>query len=115
MQIVSVRIGSFGVAPQDGRQLSTWLSPGDCLAAFVAAMTAPTLTYSTIYGVSRNKRRWWDLAAGQALGYEPRDDAEQYAADVPRGEPSPGGPQGGCFASPAYTLDRQRQNHKQGP
>ena len=50
-------------------QLSTWLSPRDCLAAVVAAMTAPELTFAAFYGVSRNTRRWWDLTAGEALGF----------------------------------------------
>ncbi len=109
LQVACVRIGSFQQTPQDERQLSTWLSPVDCLAAFIAAMTAPDLTYAAYYGVSHNPRRWWDLSAGEALGFTPHDDAEQYATDLQAGEPaSPGGPQGGGYASPEYTLDRQR-------
>jgi uronate dehydrogenase len=72
-------------------------------------MTAPDLTFATFYAVSRNTRGWWDLTAGAALGFEPRDDAERYADDVvPEGQPTPpDGPQGGIYASPAYTLERQ--------
>jgi uronate dehydrogenase len=109
LEVVNVRIGSFEKAPQDERQLSTWLSPDDCVAAFLAAMTAPDVRYATMYGVSRNTRRWWDLAAGQALGFEPHDDAERYAAELETGIPAdPSAVQGGAYAAPEYTLDRQR-------
>jgi uronate dehydrogenase len=40
-------------------------------------------------GVSRNTRRWWSLAAGEAIGYHPKDDAEEHAAQIiaAHGEP----------------------------
>jgi uronate dehydrogenase len=109
LSVASVRIASFQERPLDGRHLSTWLSPADCLAAFVAAMTAPGLTYTAFYAVSRNTRRWWALSAGQALGFEPQDDAEHYADEVRgAGSTASGASQGGDYASAAYTLDRQR-------
>lgn len=109
LSIASVRIASFQERPQEERHLSTWLSPADCLAAFLAAMTAPGLTYATFYAVSRNTRRWWDLSAGQALGFDPHDDAEHYTADVPAAKSSLSAAlQGGEYPSVAYTLDRQR-------
>jgi uronate dehydrogenase len=109
LSFASVRIASFQERPQDERQLRTWLSPADCLAAFTAAMTTPGLTYAAFYAVSRNTRRWWDLSAGEALGFDPHDDAERYAADAQIAESSPlGAWQGGDYPSPAYTLDRQR-------
>jgi uronate dehydrogenase len=108
LQVASIRIGSFAEAPQDERQLSTWLSPRDCLAAVLAAMTTPELGFVAFYGVSRNARRWWDLAAGEKLGYRPQDDAEAYAAHVPAVDPAGQEPQGGPYAAPAYTADRQR-------
>jgi uronate dehydrogenase len=76
----------------------------------LAAMTVPDLTYATHYAASRNARGWFDLAAGERLGYVPADDAERYAAQVAPEQPAPtdGTPQGGVYASPAYTLDRQR-------
>jgi uronate dehydrogenase len=110
LEVACIRIGSFERTPKDERQLSTWLSPDDCLSAFLAAMTTSALGFATFYGVSANTRGWWDLEAGRALGYEPRDDAERYAAVLgfePRSERTPR-PQGGEYASPAFTLDRQR-------
>ncbi len=79
---VCVRIGSFLDRPTTRRQLSTWLSPGDAVRMFHAALTAPGPGFAVIYGVSANTRGWWDLAPGRALGYHPEDDAEVYAADV---------------------------------
>ncbi len=115
LEVASVRIGSFEEAPTDARQLSTWLSPTDCLAAFVAAMTTPGLTFTAFYAVSRNHRRWWDLAAGTAIGFDPQDNAEDHARAVsavgrgPReADPRDDGPQSGVYATPEFTLDRQR-------
>jgi uronate dehydrogenase len=108
LEVACLRIGSFGAAPQDERQLSTWLSPRDCLAAVLAAMTAPGLTFAAFYGVSRNTRRWWDLTAGEQLGFLPRDDAEEHAAHLATGDSGGAVPQGGSYAAPAYTAERQR-------
>jgi uronate dehydrogenase len=110
LRVACVRIGSFEPAPTQPRHLSTWLSPRDALAAFLAAMTAPDLTYAAFYGVSRNTRGWWDLEAGRRLGFEPVDDAEEHAAAVEAGASTTvDGPQGGTFATADYTLDRQRR------
>jgi uronate dehydrogenase len=99
LQVASLRIGTFEPTPADERQLST----------FLAAMTAPELTYTAIYAMSRNSRRWWDLSAGEAVGFDPQDDAERHAADVRAAAQSEAaGPQGGHYASPEYSLDRQR-------
>lgn len=109
LDVVSVRIGSFEGKPQDARQMSTWLSPADALRAFLAAMTAPEPGYRVFYAVSRNSRRWWDLSAGDALGYHPQDDAERYADGLTaEHDKRRDAPQGGEYASPSYTLNRQR-------
>lgn len=111
LAVACIRIGTFEATPPDERSLRTWLSPADCAAAFLAAMTAPNLEFAIFYGVSRNTRRFWDLAAGEALGFDPQDDAEAYAATIAPERDGPyadGLPQGGRFAVPAYTLERQR-------
>ena len=38
-----------------------------------------------LYGISANTRAWWDLEPGRRLGYDPQDDAEEFAAPSPRG------------------------------
>jgi uronate dehydrogenase len=82
IESVSTRIGSFGERPTSRRQLGSWLSHDDGVRMFAAALTAPDPGCAVIHGVSANTRGWWDLAPGRALGYEPQDDAEQYAAEI---------------------------------
>jgi uronate dehydrogenase len=113
LEVACLRIGSFEQAPHDERQLSTWLSPGDCLAAVLAAMTTSPLSYAAFYAVSANTRRWWSLDEGRQVGFEPRDDAEAYAPSIIGRDPAGADPalphrQGGAYTSPAYSLVRQR-------
>jgi uronate dehydrogenase len=104
MQIACLRIGSCLDRPVDARMLGTWLSPMDVVRLVAACLTAPTLDYAIVYGISRNQRRWWDLAPAAALGYEPMDDAEVYADEIlaPFAGKDPSGPddpQGGAIAA----------------
>jgi uronate dehydrogenase len=82
---VSCRIGSFLEEPTSVRALSTWLSHGDGLRMVEAALTAPAPGYAVLYGISANTRAWWDLEPGRRLGYEPQDDAEDFADRVRTG------------------------------
>lgn len=79
---VACRIGSFLPEPETVRNLSTWLSPDDCVRMFEAALTTPAPGFAVLYGISANTRAWWDLAPGRALGYDPQDDAEDHAHHV---------------------------------
>ena len=47
-----------------------------------AALTAPEVGHTVVYGSSANTRIWWDLSSARALGYDPQDDAEQWAATI---------------------------------
>ncbi|MFI9650198.1 NAD-dependent epimerase/dehydratase family protein [Streptomyces sp. NPDC052040] len=80
LETVSVRIGSCFPEPTGVRMLSLWLSPGDCARLFHAALTAEHVGHTVVHGSSANTRLWWDLGSARALGYEPRDDSERYAA-----------------------------------
>jgi uronate dehydrogenase len=94
LEVVSVRIGSMTAGdPSEPRHLSTWLSRGDTVRLFAACLTAPSVGYAVVYGVSANTRGWWDLGPARALGYEPVDNAEDFAAEIGDG-PVPE-PQGG--------------------
>jgi uronate dehydrogenase len=99
---VSCRIGSFLPRPQTRRHLATWLSPADCVRMVDAALTTPAPGFAVLYGISANTRAWWDLEAGRALGYEPQDDAEEWADRLPaRAEDETEGAHvGGPFAGP---------------
>lgn len=80
LETVSVRIGSCFPEPTSVRMLSIWLSPADGARLFHAALTAEHVGHTVVYGSSANTRLWWDLGPARALGYEPRDDSEPYAA-----------------------------------
>jgi uronate dehydrogenase len=101
LEVVCVRIGSFEERPSEVRHLTTWLSPADAVRLFTACLEAPDVGFETVYGVSANTRRWWDLEAAARLGYEPRDDAELYAAGLPD-EDAGSDVQGGRFARADY-------------
>ena len=108
---ISCRIGSFLTHPETTRHLSTWLSHDDCVRMVDAALTASAPGYAVLYGISANTRAWWDLEPGRRLGYQPQDDAEQFAdrVDRRREDEVEGAHVGGPFATEAFwrpALDR---------
>jgi len=75
MSIVSARIGAFGDRPDSRRALLMWSSPDD-LARLVAATVALTdAGHHVVWAVSRNTGAPADFAAGERIGFRPRDDA----------------------------------------
>jgi uronate dehydrogenase len=102
---VSTRIGSFLPQPETVRNLSTWLSHDDAVRMFDAALTTPDPGFAVLYGVSANTRGWWDLEPGRALGYDPQDDAEDFADQVTpddEKDAAEGAHVGGPFATDAF-------------
>ena len=106
---VCTRILTCFERPPSARALSTWLSPDDAGRLFEACLTAPAPGFRVVFGVSANTRGGWvSLDEARALGYEPRDDAEVYAAEViaEHGEPDPASPVfrylGGEFTTPEF-------------
>ena len=93
LDAICVRILSCFPRPTNVRMLSTWLSPDDTGRLFEACLTAERPGFRVIFGVSANTRGGWVcLDEARALGYQPQDDAEAYAADLiaEYGEPDPG-------------------------
>jgi uronate dehydrogenase len=112
MDAICLRILTCAERPLKVRELSTWLSPDDAGRLFEACLTADKPGFRVIYGVSGNTRGGWvSLQEARALGYEPLDDAERFAAEViaADGEPEPGDPVlaylGGEFCLPALDAD----------
>lgn len=93
---------SYEGSPATARERSTWLSHGDAVRAFVAAMHTQE-HFAVFYAVSANTDGWWDRAAGERVGYFPSDNAA--GRGISGGAPEL---QGGEFATPAYSLDRMR-------
>ncbi len=85
MAVICLRIGSFqpeeAVKNRRGdRILSTWLSPRDCAQLVWRGIEAEVVNFGIFYGISGNKRAYWDTQnARQLLGYAPEDDAERFA------------------------------------
>ncbi len=105
LSTICIRIGTYQEAPTVPREVSTWLSHDDALRAIEAAMTTES-THATFYAVSRNTQRWWDLAAGELVGFVPRDNAAEALPGIdalPAVES-----QGGEYVSVDYSLSRMR-------
>jgi len=92
LDAICVRILSCFPRPANVRMLSSWLSPDDAGRLFEACLTADRPGFRVIFGVSANTRGGWvSLAEAKALGYQPQDDAEAFAAEIiaEHGEPDP--------------------------
>ena len=82
LETVSLRIGSSFPEPKDRRMLATWMSYDDFERLVVAALTAPVVGHSVIYGMSDNTTTWWDNTKARHIGYRPQDNSEQFRAAV---------------------------------
>ncbi|OIJ25660.1 NAD-dependent epimerase/dehydratase family protein [Nocardioides luteus] len=82
LDVTALRIGSCFERPWDRRSLWTWLSPDDCARLLEACLATSEPAFRVVWGISRNTRRWWSLAEGEAIGYHPQDDSEIYAAEL---------------------------------
>lgn len=96
MRVMCMRIGSFQAEPKDVRQLSTWISHGDMVRLVIAGLEATDLGFEVVYGVSRNTRAWWDNSRAFGLGYDPQDNAEDWAGALLTQSP---GERGGALAT----------------
>ncbi len=91
----------------NARALGSWLSYDDLVHLVTRAVDTPIVGFSIVYGVSNNDRAPVDNTAAQFLAYRPKDNAEQFAAEILAKAP-PANPQdlgqmcqGGPFASVA--------------
>jgi uronate dehydrogenase len=87
VETVSLRIGSSFAEPKDRRMLATWMSYDDFERLVVAALTAPVVGHSIIYGMSDNATTWWDNTPAKHIGYRPQDSSESFRAAVEARQP----------------------------
>ena len=107
IESICVRIGSCVERPTEPRHLSTWFGHADLLHFLDRCVEAKDVGFMVVWGVSANKRSWWDNTGAERLGYQPTQDAEVYAAEVLAG-PNPLDAlgqrfQGGGFVGINYT------------
>ena len=88
IETVSLRIGSSFPEPRDRRMLATWMSYDDLERLVVAALTAPVVGHSVVYGMSDNRTSWWDNTPGRHVGYRPQDSSERFRAAVEARQPA---------------------------
>lgn len=71
--------GSDEYERQVARLKATWFSRRDCGHMVDRMLQDDTVEFDVFYGVSGNDRRWLDIEhARDVLGYEPRDDGEEW-------------------------------------
>lgn len=107
LESVCLRILSCTHEPQNVRALGTWLSHRDMVHLVECAIQAPITGFTVAYGVSANTRAPVSNERVGFLGYNPQDNAEDWAETLlARAEPAD--PQdmgltrvGGPFASVA--------------
>ncbi len=104
-EVMAIRIGNVAEEPIDVRRLSIWISPRDLAQLMAIGLERPGIQFEVVYGMSDNKRAWWDNSNALRLGYAPRDRSEDYAAKVlsehsaDTGDPLADARQGGTFVS----------------
>ncbi len=89
IETVSIRIGSATPAPENRRMLATWLSHDDLERLVRAALTAPRVGHSIVWGISDNRTRWWDDRLGRHVGYRPQDSSEPWRDAIEAADPRP--------------------------
>ena len=102
LEIFNMRLGNVNPEPVDKRRLSIWISPRDLAQLVTIGIEHPEVRFEIVYGVSGNKRAWYDNSNAHRLGYKPQDDSEGWAAEVLAKEPPVADPlieryQGGTF------------------
>jgi uronate dehydrogenase len=82
MEVFMMRIGNVNPMPIDKRRLSIWFSPRDLAQLVSIGIEHPDIRFEIVYGISRNKRAWYDNSNAFRLGYRPQDDSEIFAQEV---------------------------------
>ena len=73
INVACLRIGSFRRAPEDRRQLATWLSHDDAARLLRRCIDAPPFHFLVAYGVSDNGQTLWGDDGLDFLGFVPKD------------------------------------------
>jgi uronate dehydrogenase len=113
MEVFCIRIGAMTPEPEDVRRLAIWIHPEDLTSLVELGISASNIRYEIVYGMSNNKRAWWDNGNALRLGYRPKHQSEQFAQAVIAREPphDPNDPtqvyQGGAFVTAESVVHRK--------
>jgi uronate dehydrogenase len=113
LEVFNMRIGNVAPAPADKRRLSIWLSPRDLAQLVSIGIDHPEIKFEIVYGISGNRRAWYDNKNAYRLGYRPQDDSEPWAAEklaAHKDNPDPRIEmyQGGTFVAAEFGGDPSR-------
>jgi uronate dehydrogenase len=112
--VLAIRIGNVGEKPLDKRRLAIWLKTEDLVSLIRIGLEREGLVYEVVYGMSDNKRAWWDNTRALELGYRPSGRSEDYAAEILAAQvsaaPDPVSEffQGGPFCADEFVGDLDR-------
>ncbi len=81
-EVLSIRIGNVAAEPVDVRRLAIWISPRDLCQLIRIGLERPGIRHEIVFGVSGNKRAWYDNSNAERLGYKPEDHSEDYAEAI---------------------------------
>lgn len=82
LKVLCLRIGNVADQPVDRRRLSIWISPRDLNQLISIGLEHPELHFAVMYGVSASSRLWYRDEVAQRFGYEPQDNADEWAERV---------------------------------
>lgn len=107
LEFFNIRIGNVNPKPVDKRRLAIWISPRDLAQLVRIGVDHPDIRFEIVYGVSNNKRSWYDNSNATRLGYRPQDESEPYAQDILAKHKDDANPaveryQGGSFVALEY-------------
>ena len=114
MEVFCIRIGNVTPVPVDKRRLSIWISPRDLAQLVTIGIEHPGIRFDIVYGVSDNRRSWYDNANAERLGYRPQDDSERYADEVLAKE-QPGDPRAETYQGGAFVHVEKTENPASWP
>src|SRR5882762_5291707 len=115
MEVVCMRIGNVNPRPMDKRRLSIWLSPRDLAQLVSIAVDRPGIRFEIVYGVSGNRRSWYDNANAERLGYRPEDDSEPWAGEVMQNERPGGDPRSELYQGGTFVLAEEGGDPTRAP
>ncbi len=104
IETVSIRIGSCFPVVKDRRMMHTWISARDLTELIRCGLQTPEVGHTIVYGMSDNKRVWWDNRLAAHLGFVANDSSEIFREQVEQ-QPRPGSDdpvsvyQGGAFTA----------------
>ena len=104
MEMFCMRIGNVNHAPIDRRRLAIWISARDMAQLVTIGIERPKLHFEVVYGISDNKRAWFDNANARRLGYRPQDRSEGYAKEILQREGPPGNSPADIFQGGGHCM-----------